>query len=255
MYYPTSIILTPIVTRLHQYSTYPLTAFLALHITNTSLLPLITPNLPAASTYLLLTRPFYQSRLLEPLVVTIPLTTHILSGIALRFLRRQQALSRYGTLPTTKRTSSPWPTLSFSSITGYALLPLALSHTFLNRILPLIYEGGSSDISLEYVGHGIARSPVVLTVAYFLLVTVGVAHGVWGWARWLGLLPGQVTVRDGDGSERAWKRKSRAYGVTGTAAVVGLTWLAGGLGVVGRGGKVKGWVGALWDGLYEKVWL
>ncbi|ERF69686.1 hypothetical protein EPUS_03678 [Endocarpon pusillum Z07020] len=65
--------LTRTLLALQKYSTYPFALFLTFHITNTSLLPLVTRNLHTADTYLLLTRPYYQSQLLEPALLLAPL--------------------------------------------------------------------------------------------------------------------------------------------------------------------------------------
>lgn len=64
------------VTRLQKYSTYAFTIFASFHITNTSIIPLVTRSVPASEPYLLLTRPYYQSFPLEPLLVTLPIATH-----------------------------------------------------------------------------------------------------------------------------------------------------------------------------------
>ncbi|KAF2745476.1 TTL-domain-containing protein [Sporormia fimetaria CBS 119925] len=99
-------------TRLQKYSTYTFTLFTAMHLTNTSLIPLLTRSVPESNRYLLLTRPYYQSLLAEPLLVAIPLVTHVASGVALRFYRRRQALKRYGAEEREDRRSIPWPRFS-----------------------------------------------------------------------------------------------------------------------------------------------
>ncbi|KAJ4307405.1 hypothetical protein N0V94_009734, partial [Neodidymelliopsis sp. IMI 364377] len=114
--------------RIQKYSSYTFTIFTALHLTNTSLLPLTTRSLPAANRSLLLTRPYYQSSLTEPLIVALPLLAHIASGIGLRLYRRRQALLRYGAETRTDKRSIPWPPLSGTSALGYVLLPLASFH-------------------------------------------------------------------------------------------------------------------------------
>ncbi|KAI9793454.1 MAG: hypothetical protein M1835_007253 [Candelina submexicana] len=237
-------------TRFQKYSSYTFTLFLAFHITNTSLLPLSTPSLPTASTYLLLTRPYYQSPLAEPLLIIAPLTLHITSGILLRLYRRRALTKRYGADTHALRRGVAWPKVSGTSALGYILVPLVVGHAFVNRVLPLWVEGGSSGIGLEYVAHGFARSPKIAFVGYTVLVGTAAWHSVWGWAKWLGLNPESVMEQ---GVEGRLTRKRRWYGVNAVSALLAGLWMAGGLGVVGRGGEMKGWVGKGYDELYRKI--
>lgn len=124
-----------------------------------------------------------------------------------------------------------------------------------NRLIPLWVEGGSSGVGLEFVSHGFAKHPVVAAVGYAALVGVGSWHFVMGWAKWMGWGPGDGGGAGGGGDavDRGLRRKRRVYGVNGVAAFVAGLWMAGGLGVVGRGGKMSGWVGKGFDELYAKV--
>jgi len=243
---------THTVTRTQKYSSYAFTAFLTLHLTNTSLLPLLTRSLPASDTYLLLTRPYYQSPLAEPLVVALPLAAHVAAGLVLRLYRRRQTGLRHGAADDrAHRNRNWWPPLSGASALGYVLLPFVLGHAFVNRVLPLWVEGGSSGVGLQYVAHGFARQPVVARAGYVVFVGVGVWHVVWGWAKWVGWTPGQVGEWEGGGAGRA--RKRRWYVLNAVSACVAGLWLAGGLGVVGRGGEMRGWLGRGYDELYRRV--
>lgn len=236
------------VTRLQKYSSYAFTVFAAFHITNTSIIPLITRSVSDSETYLLLTRPYYQSALLEPLLITIPITTHILAGLALRINRRNANLKRYGAghLPISKRLEQRlkvWPAVSWSSMSGYILTPLVVGHAFVNRTLPWIYEGGSSDVGLGYVSHGFAKHPFLAWTGYAALVGVGVGHFVWGVAKWQNWAP--------VGNDK--KAKRRWWTINGIAIGIAALWMAGGLGVVGRGGMSDGWVGKGYDVMYSRV--
>lgn len=237
-------------TRIQRYSSYAFTVFAALHIANTSLIPLLTRSIAASDTYLLLTRPYYQSFPLEPLVVVAPLGLHLASGVALRLYRRRQNLARYGAESRGDRRRVAWPALSGTSLAGYALAPLLLGHALVNRGLPLWYEGGSSSIGLEYVSHGFARHPLVSWAGFAALVGLAVGHSVWGWARWTGWTPGAVVAGGEEGRRR---RERRWWGVNAVSLVVAAVWMAGGLGVVGRGGEVHGWVGKEYDELYRRI--
>ncbi|KAJ5035085.1 uncharacterized protein L3040_008346 [Drepanopeziza brunnea f. sp. 'multigermtubi'] len=235
-------------TRLQKYSSYAFTIFASFHITNTSIIPLITRSVPAADSYLLLTRPYYQSFPLEQLLVTLPIATHVLSGLALRIHRRNANVARYGAshLSTSERFQQGlkvWPAVSWSSLTGYVLTPLVLGHSFVNRLLPWIYEGGSSSVGLGFVSHGFAKHPFVAWTGYSALVGAGAAHIVWGIARWNGWVP--------VGKDK--KARRRRWAINGIAAAVTALWMAGGLGVVGRGGLTEGWIGRGYDEVYSKV--
>ncbi|KAI9826158.1 MAG: hypothetical protein M1832_000607, partial [Thelocarpon impressellum] len=81
---------------IQRYSSYAFTLFLSLHVANTALLPLATRSVSAAEPYLLLTRPYYQSLALEPLLVAAPLALHVAAGVALRLHRRARLAQRYG---------------------------------------------------------------------------------------------------------------------------------------------------------------
>lgn len=128
-------------------------------------------------------------------------------------------------------------------MSGYVLAPLVAGHAVVNRTLPWIYEGGSSSVGLGFVSHGFAKHPVLAWTGYFALVGVGVGHFVWGIARW----NGWVSV----GSDR--KARRRWWVINGMSVLVSALWMAGGLGVVGRGGLTEGWVGKGYDAVYEKV--
>lgn len=238
---------------IQRYSSYAFTAFATLHITNTSIIPLITRSVPASEKFLLLTRPYYQSSLMEPLIVILPLFTHIASGIALRIHRRNKSLVRYGAsnLSILERLSlrpRVWPPISPTSIAGLILAPLLFGHMFVARILPKQVEGGSSGVGLGFISHGFAKYPLLSWSWYIALVGVASTHIVWGWAKWMSWTPtgGQLGSSGNKGRSRRWA-------INGVAAAVATLWMAGGLGVVGRGGKAAGWVAKGWDELYARV--
>ncbi|PSK56035.1 hypothetical protein B9Z65_4913 [Elsinoe australis] len=233
-----------------KYSSYAFTAFLSMHITNTSLIPLITQSVPASEPYLLLTRPYYQSPLAEPLVVAAPLLVHVVSGVALRLYRRREDLKMYGAEERGDRRKIAWPKVSGTSKLGYAMTGLLAGHVFINRVVPLWVHGGSSTVNLSYVSHAFAKHPAVSFFGFAALIGVGVAHMTWGMSKWLGLAPTQVVVWGGEGR---LEKKRRWWVMNGVAAVVAGLWMAGGLGVVGRGGEVKGWVGREYEELYRSL--
>lgn len=129
------------------------------------------------------------------------------------------------------------------------MTPLVLGHVFVNRILPWWVEGGSSGVGLGFVSHGFAKHPMLAYAGYAVLVAVGSGHMIWGWAKWVGLTPRSVQQV----GEAAKKSKRRWLMINGVAALTAVAWMAGGLGVVGRGGRSLGWVGIGYDEIYSYV--
>jgi hypothetical protein len=242
-------------TRIQRYSSYAFTAFGLAHITNTSIIPLITQSVSESERYVLLTRPYYQGIPAEPLLVIVPLWAHVISGVALRIVRRNLNAKRYGD-PKNKAdkpsffSSDFWPKVSGISKLGFPLVWLLIGHVYLNRALPQQIPGGQSNVNLSYVSHAFAKHPVVSYAGFTALIGVGVWHITWGWAKWLGLTPEQVTSQGGD---RALAKKRRWYTVNGIAALAAGLWMAGGFGVIGRAGLAPGYRGRIYDELYHRI--
>lgn len=243
---------TYLVNRIQKYSSYAFTVFALTHITNTSILPLTT-SLPKANDLLLLTRPYYQALPIEVLFIGLPLAAHVSSGLALRIYRRQQNLKRYGAESRRDHrfiVGAGWPAVSGTSVLGFASAWLVAGHVFTTRVLPMYQHGDNSLINLSYISHGIALHPLLGFAGFTTLIAVAVSHMSWGMARWWALSPAQVVEGGGEGHMR---RKRRWYGINAVAATVASLWLAGGLGIVGRGGKIEGWVGREYDDLYRHI--
>ncbi|KAI6780523.1 uncharacterized protein J7T54_000163 [Emericellopsis cladophorae] len=256
-------------TRVQKYSSYAMNTFFALHITNVSILPAITGSADASETYLLMTREIYQTAITEPLLVALPAILHIGSGIALRLVRRSQNVQRYGTttpgfwaVGSHRKRMSPWPEMSYISLSGYALSFFYSAHVLVNRILPLAVEGDSSNIGLAYVAHGFARSPWISGIGYAGLIGLSAGHIVWGSAKWLNLAPstrGWLQRRNGIEASAVVDKKTRKerrrkwLAVQGVAALVAGLWAVGGLGVVARAGASDGWIGKLYDGMFMRI--
>lgn len=241
--------------RIQKYSSYVFTAFAGAHIANTSLIPLVTRSVPESERYLLLTRPYYQGLPMEPLLVIAPLYAHVIAGVALRIVRRNLNAKRYGAAAA--GTESPsffsrafWPKVSGVSKLGFQLTPLVIGHVVVNRAIPNTFPGGMSNVNLGYVSHAFAKHPVVSYAGFTALLAVGVTHITWGWAKWLGWTPDQTTQA---GGERALTKKRRWYLINGVALAVTGLWMAGGLGVIGRGGEAPGYVGRLYDRMYQAI--
>lgn len=241
--------------RLQKYSSYVFTAYAAAHIANTSIIPLITRSVPESERYVLLTRPYYQGIPFEPLLIVVPLWTHVLSGVALRVVRRNLNARRYGA---TERQDKPsflsaqfWPRVSGISKLGFALAPLVVGHVFINRAIPQQFAGGQSNVNLSYVSHAFAKHPIISYAGFSALIAIGAWHMTWGWAKWMGWTPEQVTVAAG--GEREIAKKRRWYVLNGLAAAMTALWMAGGFAVVGRGGPAPGYIGKLYDEMYRRI--
>lgn len=82
---------------------------------------------------------------------------------------------------------------------------------------------------------------------------------VWGWAKWFGFAQAagwKVPWPTGNAIvDRQTKRRRRRRLVAINAIALGVTalWAAGGLGVVARGGETLGWVGKVYDGLFDRI--
>lgn len=241
--------------RIQKYSSYAFTAFGLAHITNTSIVPLITRSVPESERYLLLTRPYYQGIPAEPLLVILPLWVHVFSGVALRVVRRNLNAERYGDNEGKEHKSffsgAFWPKVSGVSKLGYPFLPLLVGHIFINRGIPNQLPGGQSNVNLSYVSHAFARHPVISYAGFAALISVGILHITWGWAKWLGLTPDQAT--GASGSDRQLWKKRRWYIINGVAAAVAGLWMAGGFGVIGRGGEAPGYVGRMYNEMYRRI--
>jgi len=82
---------------------------------------------------------------------------------------------------------------------------------------------------------------------------------VWGWAKWAGLAQGagwgleRVSGNISVDREARRKRRRRLLMINGAAAVAIGLWAVGGIGIVAKGGLTPGWVGNVYDGLYDKL--
>ncbi|KAI1735027.1 hypothetical protein F4680DRAFT_436702 [Xylaria scruposa] len=256
-------------TRIQRYSSYTFTFFAGLHLANTSLIPLVYRSVPYSEPFLLMTRELYQTRLTEPLLVGLPVLAHVVSGLTIRLLRRNQNKKRYyGDAnpsfwsPSSSKASLPsssashghariWPAFSRIAASGYVFSVLLTSHVAMNRVLPLIVDGDSSNIGLGYVAHGFARHGPPAYVSYTLLLSVGVGHMVWGMARWLDLSPPANWKKITFDKPTRRRRRRAWWAIQASAVSLAALWAAGGLGVVARAGPAQGWLATVYNGIYE----
>jgi hypothetical protein len=221
-----------------------------MHYTNTALIPLVTPSVRAADKYLLLTRPFYQSPPLEPLLIFLPVLTHVVSGVALRLYRRRISALRHGAETHKQRRKIAWPKFTLTSLAGYALYPMFALHVLSMRVTPRRVDGSSASVGLRYFAHGVSSHPEVGLAAHALLVCTASYHFVTGAARFMRLSSEYVV---GGGEDGRVKRKWRGRIINGLAALMAGVWMAGGLGVVGVSGRGTGWEATHWDAIFKEV--
>ena len=222
--------------------------------------------MPASESYLLLTRPVYQSPTLEHVILTAPIVIHVASGVILRNIRASRRARRYGAENRAQRSLIKfWPKMSLQARLGYLLVPFLGSHILVNRIVPLIADGGSSGVGLGYVAHGFSRNPVLWNIYYLGFVATGVWHIVGGWATWLGwrvttarkggqdkgTLGGYLGYRENE--QVVKKRKHMWWVVNSVAALGACTWLAGGLGIIGSAGPGSPWEAKNWNAIYKQI--
>ncbi|KAI1815614.1 hypothetical protein GGS20DRAFT_320803 [Poronia punctata] len=245
-------------TRIQRYSSYTFTFFAGLHLTNTSLIPMIYRSVPYSEPFFLLTRELYQTRFTEPLLVGLPVLAHVASGVAIRLIRRHQNKRRYygDSKPPSSWTSSSariWPAFNNVAASGYVFTAVLSAHVAMNRLLPLVIDGDSSNIGLGYVAHGFARHPASAWASYILLLSVGAGHMVWGMAKWLELAPPANWKKITFDKAMRKQRRRAWWTVNATAASLAALWAVGGLGVVARGGLAYGWLATVYDRIYAVV--
>ncbi|KAK7204988.1 hypothetical protein BZA70DRAFT_167754 [Myxozyma melibiosi] len=214
--------------RVHQYSTYPFSAFLLLHFTTAIATPALTTSIDAGDNAIVLARVVYHSPLLEPVLVFAPLAVHVTSGLILRLHKIFRDRKWYA-----KRTK-----LSRVSFSGVLLLPLVAAHVVACRVAPLAVDGDSASISLRYIARGLDRMPggaLTGLLLYSALVGLASYHVCYGWAKWL-----------------RWPRRKMMYvhAAAASSFVVGVL----GLRVVARGAAdVPLWAAAKYDEMYDFV--
>ncbi|KAK5104976.1 hypothetical protein LTS08_001249 [Lithohypha guttulata] len=241
---------------LQKYSTITPTLYLIGHYANTAAIPLFTLSTQKAENSLLLTRPYYQSFPLEPLLIFAPIVTHVLSGLSLRIYRRFQAAKRYGAETHAERakiTKALWPKLSLTSALGYALYPMMAAHIIVNRITPLKVHGDSSSVGLRFFSHGVKRHPWLASLGYTVMVSVASWHFVGGAAKYLRLTREYVT-EGGDYGVRQRRVRTRMLNIV--SGLVAAVWALGGIGVIGRGigtPEASAWEIKQWDEVYRAV--
>lgn len=240
-----------ILSSLQKYSVVPFSAYLTMHYTNTAIIPaLFTSNAREADKYLLLTRPYYQSAPLEPLLIFLPVLTHVASGIALRIYRRRLTAARHGAETHKQRKKIPFAKPSLTSVAGFVLYPMFVLHMLSMRITPKKVDGSSASVGLRYFAHGISSHPWIGVSTHAFLIATASYHVVTGASKFLKLSKEYITEGGEDGRvKKLWRGRI----INGAVALVAGVWMYGALGVVGFSGKGAGWEANHWDAIYKQV--
>lgn len=176
-----------------------------------------------ASSIMFLTREYYQTPLLEPILVWGSLGAHVASSSVRR------AILGVPRKP------------SLHSATGWLLVPMTLAHAFTHRILPAWKGISPALLSYQYVSHALMESPFVSMAIYGTMVLAVVHHGIAG-AR--ALISGR---------RKAARLPQGGLAATGYAVLIGSL----GLGLVNlkkEGSEVPLWLAKrymeVWDTIY-----
>lgn len=165
------------------------------------------------------------------------LTLHIASGLALRLHRNRQQRQRYGGYAPASVSTWRWRNFSGVARAGWVAAPAVVVHAALMRLVPLLVDGDSSQVGLEYLAYGFWTGEwgrVVGSVFYAGFVGVVSYHVVYGW------MFHYLKV-----SER--RRKYVLGAAVGTAAV----WLSGLTRVVVESGMAGGYMARHYEKLYR----
>jgi succinate dehydrogenase/fumarate reductase cytochrome b subunit len=208
-------------TRVQSISAYAFSGFLVLHLAA----PVGAGLGLDADAIMLLTREYYQTPMLEPILVWGSLGAHIGSSILRRAL-----------IGIPKRPS-------LHAITGWILVPMTLAHAFTHRILPASRGISPSLLSYQFVSHALYDTPITSLAIYSTLVLSALYHGIAG-AR--ALLSGR---------KKAAKLYEGGLPSTGYAMLIGTI----GLGLVNlmkEGPDVPVWLAKryteVWDAVYMR---
>ncbi|KAK6532212.1 hypothetical protein TWF281_006406 [Arthrobotrys megalospora] len=218
--------ITNCLAKTQQISSYIFTGFLGIHWFTTGVLPLVSST-EVADNSLLLSRVLYQNEIIEPCLVLGSLGAHVLSGVALRAIRRAKRYKNHGQVIWLKD-------LNLLQVSGYLLMPVVAAHVGITRVLPFLKDGGSESIGIGFLGHGFVRLRYLSWLIYPTLVTIGAFHVSQGWARWW-----------------SYPKRWKSWMACLIAAVSGV-WL-GSVIRISRIGRAVGHLGRHYDELYNVI--
>ena len=150
--------LLKLATRVQDISDIGFSAFLVLHLAA----PIGAAVGLDASQIMLLTREYYQTDLLEPILVWGSLVAHIASSVARRAIL------------------GPPKNPSLHSLTGFLLVPAVAAHAWIHRILPAKRGVSPTFLSYQFTSYSLAIYPITRWVAYAFLSLAGTYHAISG---------------------------------------------------------------------------
>lgn len=195
--------LISILRKLQKYSAFAFTGFVGLHTTTVITLPAFQVPLGICQEAFEVARQVYTATPIQWLL-TLSITIHVASGLALRFLanKKKPVSNGFNTnneigdeglggitsligLGTRKSIVSKYFGLTPLAFSGYSLLGLVLFHQYKFKWVPLEVDGDRASVSLQYVGVVLNNSFVkygkILNFAMlFGLIVVGSYHTISG---------------------------------------------------------------------------
>lgn len=183
-----------------KYLAYCFTAFLGIHLCSVAVVPALPIPFEIKQQVFEMARSVYQVPIFEAVAVVGSVLVHITSGIVLRFLRpkvsspvvseRDPRIGLGGITGVVglgyKKSiiSTLIPSLTPLSLSGYILIPLLGYHFYKFRYGPILVDGDSSLVTLEYISVYLQK--LVNKLAFVGLLTVGNYHFVSGGLRFNG---------------------------------------------------------------------
>ncbi|KAG1466843.1 hypothetical protein G6F56_004613 [Rhizopus delemar] len=158
-----------ILTHVQSASAIVFSAYVVIH--STQILSANFGGVGLANRSLLLTRPFYQDKGMETVLVLGSAIVHVATGLAkfgLRVYWKQINTATHSSL------------LPYHRLIGHLQLPFIGLHYYLTRILPIQKYGDSSFIDFSYIGWGLQNRPIFTYGLHTTLVLGSVYHTVSG---------------------------------------------------------------------------
>ncbi|ODV61082.1 Mcp1p ASCRUDRAFT_8041 [Ascoidea rubescens DSM 1968] len=173
----------PVLKFLQKYSSISFQIFFLLHLTNVSIIPLI--SIDKFDDVLMINREVYQNN--EFLLIYGSLTTHILSGILVRLFRRIRSRFKYGTFKKQKKNKGFFKSFNNLQLTGYILIPIVLFHILKERISPILVDGDSSFVDINYIIFQLKEHKFRTISGLNLLSILSIYHIIKGSVKWFKL--------------------------------------------------------------------
>ena len=185
--------------KINRYSSYAFSAFLGVHVVNTMVAPLWPSSDPLGTindTFMVARELYLRRPFIEPLFIFGSAAAHVLTGIAMRVIRRVEERKYYGEslahqyrrLRAENKGVAPAElhhhALSNVSMAGYMLIPLFGLHVYSTRILTHKL-GSGGDTSIQYITQLLQKHKILGFGLYGSLVGIASFHIIGGWYKWM----------------------------------------------------------------------